>query len=271
MFLYDASDPVSNYNDTIGFVTHMTPFSEMKLCLAAGFTLLVDLSMYSRSQIYRIAGSVGCISHDVYVDCNMRSIYHMCHSINEYMHLHFQTIEFHTERLTLYNREFERSKFYQLVKEATDISLVQAADLILSGEVDVRLTSASRSMNGWTYLHFVVNQYMVLKETDEERARLLIRAMYRLALAGIDVNARDAKGNTALIMSTAKRSQDLMNHLIRIGWFSPIFFLNPLLPNWSHCNTVRHCGLVVSAPAWDRTGCEFDSWQCRIYIYPMFI
>ena len=29
---------------------------------------------------------------------------------------------------------------------------------------------------------------------------------------------------------------------------------------------VHHCGLVVSAPAWDGTGCEFDSWQCRIYI-----
>ena len=29
---------------------------------------------------------------------------------------------------------------------------------------------------------------------------------------------------------------------------------------------VRHCGIVVSAPAWDGTGCEFDSWQCRIYI-----
>ena len=25
-------------------------------------------------------------------------------------------------------------------------------------------------------------------------------------------------------------------------------------------------GLVVSAPAWDGTGREFDSWQCRIYI-----
>ena len=29
---------------------------------------------------------------------------------------------------------------------------------------------------------------------------------------------------------------------------------------------VRHCGLVVSAPAWDGTGCEFDSRPCRIYI-----
>ena len=28
----------------------------------------------------------------------------------------------------------------------------------------------------------------------------------------------------------------------------------------------RHCGLVVSAPSCDGSGCEFDSWQCRIYI-----
>ena len=28
----------------------------------------------------------------------------------------------------------------------------------------------------------------------------------------------------------------------------------------------KNCGLVVSTPAWDGTGCEFDSWQCRIYI-----
>ena len=27
-----------------------------------------------------------------------------------------------------------------------------------------------------------------------------------------------------------------------------------------------HFGLVVSAPAWDGTGCKFDSRQCRIYI-----
>ena len=28
----------------------------------------------------------------------------------------------------------------------------------------------------------------------------------------------------------------------------------------------RHCGLVGSARTWDGTGCEFDSWQYRIYI-----
>ena len=30
--------------------------------------------------------------------------------------------------------------------------------------------------------------------------------------------------------------------------------------------TVRHCGLVGSAGTWDGTGCEFDFWQCQIYI-----
>ena len=29
---------------------------------------------------------------------------------------------------------------------------------------------------------------------------------------------------------------------------------------------VCHCGLVGSAPTWDGIGCEFNSWQCRIYI-----
>ena len=39
----------------------------------------------------------------------------------------------------------------------------------------------------------------------------------------------------------------------------------------SVCTTTRsihqhHCGIVGSAPACDGTGCEFDPWQCRIYI-----
>ena len=39
---------------------------------------------------------------------------------------------------------------------------------------------------------------------------------------------------------------------------------------WPMKTYVRHCGLAVSAPIWDGTGCEFDSWQCRIYIYIPF-
>ena len=35
-----------------------------------------------------------------------------------------------------------------------------------------------------------------------------------------------------------------------------------------YCVIVRHCGLVGSAPAWDGTDCEFDSWQCRMFTEP---
>ena len=31
-------------------------------------------------------------------------------------------------------------------------------------------------------------------------------------------------------------------------------------------NKVCHCGLAGSARTWNGTGCEFDSWQCQIYI-----
>ena len=61
-------------------------------------------------------------------------------------------------------------------------------------------------------------------------------------------------------------------------WFWPRIFLNvdldfslkvarqPVYLGLHIEFIVRHCGLVVSAPAWDGTGCEFDFWQCRIYI-----
>ena len=45
-------------------------------------------------------------------------------------------------------------------------------------------------------------------------------------------------------------------------WYSPI----QKSESTGCSSTNRHCGLVVSAFAWDETGCEFDSWQCRIYI-----
>ena len=48
-----------------------------------------------------------------------------------------------------------------------------------------------------------------------------------------------------------------------------ISFAIYLLPDYFLSCTqynVRHCSLVGSAPAWDGTGCEFDSWQCRRYI-----
>jgi len=79
--------------------------------------------------------------------------------------------------------------------------------------------------DGWTYLHLVVSTYARLTASDqEERARLLIRAIYRLALAGIDVNVRDTCGRTALVLAAVASTdelgnidQSLITHLLRIG------------------------------------------------------
>jgi len=79
--------------------------------------------------------------------------------------------------------------------------------------------------DGWSYLHLVVAMHARLKAAgQEERARLLVRAIYRLALAGIDVNARDGRGRTALLLAAAESAdesgnvdQSLLTHLLRVG------------------------------------------------------
>jgi len=116
---------------------------------------------------------------------------------------------------------FENSDFYRLIDEATEDSLLTALELILNQQVDVMLTSQHEESSGWTYLHLVVDRYVKMKTENEERARLLIRAMYRLALAGIEVNARDARGETALLKATVDLDQTLLGHLIRIGIVLP--------------------------------------------------
>ena len=68
------------------------------------------------------------------------------------------------------------------------------------------------------FLKFIlVSRYIAIKQEDEEKSRLLIRAIYRLALAGIDINARDASGETALVKATETCDQSLMTHLLRLG------------------------------------------------------
>ena len=56
-----------------------------------------------------------------------------------------------------------------------------------------------------------------MKTEDEEKARLLIRMIYRLSLAGINVNVRDSRGHTPLIIASSNLDQSLMTHIIRIG------------------------------------------------------
>jgi len=84
---------------------------------------------------------------------------------------------------------------------------------------------ADRDEDGWTYLHLVVSTYVLLtKAGGEETSRMLIRAIYRLALAGVDVHARDARGRTALALAAAESAdhagnvdQSLLTHLLRVG------------------------------------------------------
>lgn len=63
-------------------------------------------------------------------------------------------------------------------------------------------------------------------EGETELARLLVRAMYRLALAGLDVNARDSSGQTALVLAASlgnkndgQPDQTLITYLLRIGQY----------------------------------------------------
>jgi len=84
--------------------------------------------------------------------------------------------------------------------------------------------------DGWSYLHLAVMTYgRLIAAGYEERARLLIRAIYRLALAGIDVNARDSRGRTALILAavvtideSGNIDQSLVAHLLRVGQYSQV-------------------------------------------------
>ena len=104
-----------------------------------------------------------------------------------------------------------------MLEDGSESAVLEALELILQGKVNVSLVSYAEDTKGWTYFHYVVARYLRMKEEDEERARLLIRALYRLALAGIDVNTRDAENRTPLIMASSNLDQNLMRHVIRLG------------------------------------------------------
>ena len=116
-----------------------------------------------------------------------------------------------------YEEAFEDSEFYLLLESGTQENILKALDLITDRKLDVTLRSHADETKGWTYLHYVVDRYLRMVKDNEERSRLLIRAIYRLALAGIDVNARDASGDTALIKASTTQDQTLMGHILRIG------------------------------------------------------
>lgn len=112
---------------------------------------------------------------------------------------------------------FENSRFFRLIEEGSEESVLQALDLILTNDVDVTLRSNADDTKGWTYFHYVVDRYLKMKRTNEERSRLLVSALYGLTLAGVDVNARDARSETALVKGASGLDQVLLNRLVRLG------------------------------------------------------
>ena len=122
-----------------------------------------------------------------------------------------------SESVEKYHHAFEDSDFYLLLETRSEEKILKALDLITAGKVDVTLTSYQEGTKGWTYLHYVVDKYISWKKRSEEKSRLMIRAIYRLALAGIDVNARCADEETALVKASISCDQSLMAHMIRIG------------------------------------------------------
>ncbi|XP_074657867.1 uncharacterized protein LOC141910895 [Tubulanus polymorphus] len=111
--------------------------------------------------------------------------------------------------------EFEESEFYALIDEGTVDSLDAALQTLEGGTVYVNCRSNKEETHGSTYLHLIVNKYK--QETDVKIRRLLIRLVYRLALDGIDVNARDNNGETVAITSFDETDHSLLDHLIKIG------------------------------------------------------
>ncbi|CAH8584732.1 unnamed protein product [Dicrocoelium dendriticum] len=90
---------------------------------------------------------------------------------------------------------FDTCPFVKMVSESTSVrDLEKAWNLV--GEQDFRV-SRRRRRDQATYLHFLVERYFALRSQPTLR-RSIVRLMFRVALAGIDVQARDVFGRTAL-------------------------------------------------------------------------
>ena len=79
-----------------------------------------------------------------------------------------------------------------------------------------------------------------------------------------NVSARCAQTGYALrILRAHGLNGPALWNVTRATLISKLIYASPA---WFGYLDVRHCGIVGSAPACDGTGCEFDPWQCRIYI-----
>ena len=143
---------------------------------------------------------------------------------------------------------FENSEFYRLLAVHSVDSVSRALDLLLNGCVDVRLRSRSSGRAGSNYVHQIVELFHATPPEQPQLQFLLVRGLYRLVLAGLDINARDANGDTALVRaaSVAPLNQLLMQTLLRLGELEPSASRDGI--SWSREGSVveRGCYLLVA-------------------------
>ncbi|XP_013382703.1 uncharacterized protein LOC106153356 isoform X2 [Lingula anatina] len=123
----------------------------------------------------------------------------------------------YADQLERYKTSFEESQLFAKLEESTVDSYLEAIQLLQSdtSSLDLKLRSHKENTKGWTYLHYVCHLYK--NATNIILKRLLIRIIYNLALAGIDVNIRDSSGESALIKAFEEEDQTLLFHILRIG------------------------------------------------------
>ena len=115
----------------------------------------------------------------------------------------------------------------------------------------------------------VVSNHMYLE--DLEGTQVLAQWTWDPTMPGIELTTCSVRSkadttwpqwricNTTIYRHTLLKQKQVVNAVIGIS-FEPVK-MSKKCPKKG-----RHCGLAVSAPAYDRTGCEFESWQCRINI-----
>ncbi|KER20662.1 hypothetical protein T265_10836 [Opisthorchis viverrini] len=93
---------------------------------------------------------------------------------------------------------FDLCPFVLSVNNAKSLEAKKKAWLMLGDdEFNVR---KRRSKDGATYLHFLVERYLASADKPLFQ-RKIVRLMFRLALSGLDVQARDHHGRTALVLA----------------------------------------------------------------------
>uniref|UniRef100_A0A183AP82 ANK_REP_REGION domain-containing protein n=1 Tax=Echinostoma caproni TaxID=27848 RepID=A0A183AP82_9TREM len=102
------------------------------------------------------------------------------------------------EQLELEQTAFDQCPFVQAVQKAKSAAdLDQASKLLKYPSFEIHRL---RSSDGATYLHFLVHLYLQ-KYGKPQFQRALIRLMYQVTLSGVDIQARDCLGRTALVVA----------------------------------------------------------------------